>query len=64
MFIWETGVLWWAGLIDFHSGTHGGSPVDLVPAAEDEAGFSVVHPERNKKEKKKRHERQVERSLV
>lgn len=43
-------------------GTHGGSSVDLIPAAEDEAGFSVVHPE--KKEKKKRHERQVERNLV
>lgn len=24
--------------------THGGGAVDLVPAAEDEAGFSVIHP--------------------
>lgn len=42
-----------AGLIGF-GGTHGGSSVDLVPAAEDEAGFSVVHPEKNEKKRKKK----------
>lgn len=45
VFIWETGVLW---LLDFFwtSGgiTHGSGAVDLVPAAEDEAGFSIIHP--------------------
>lgn len=36
-------------LIDFTAvgGTHGGGSVDLVPAAEDEAGFGVVHPVKN-----------------
>lgn len=41
-----------AGLIDFTAvcGTHGGGSVDLVPAAEDETGFGVVHPVKNEKE--------------
>lgn len=29
--------------------THGSSPIDLVPAAEDEAGLSIIHPEDRKK---------------
>lgn len=39
-----------AGLIDFYGGTHGSGSVDLVPAAEDEAGFGVVHPAKSEKE--------------
>lgn len=46
----EEGSFTAAGLIDFTEvcGTYGGGSVDLVPAAEDEAGLSVVHPVKNK----------------
>lgn len=31
--------------------THGSSSIDLVPAAEDEAGLSIIHPEDREKVK-------------
>lgn len=32
--------------------THSGSSVDLIPAAEDEAGLGVIHPGDQQKDKK------------
>lgn len=49
---WEAGSFMAAGLIGSTAvgGTHGGGSVNLVPAAEDEAGLSVVHPVKNERE--------------
>lgn len=41
--------LWFISLkiwvLTFMNMTHGSSSIDLVPAAEDEAGLSIIHPE-------------------
>lgn len=35
--------------------THGSGSIDLIPAAEDEAGFSIIHPEERQRANKNRH---------
>lgn len=57
VFILQTGILWLLGLF-FVDMTHSSSSVNLIPAAEDEAGLSVIHPEdRQRDEQKKKQTR-------
>lgn len=63
---WKIRVLWLLGLISVDM-THSGSSVDLVPAAEDEAGLGVIHPEdrqTDEQKKDRRTDRQVHRLVI
>lgn len=64
MFISQTGILCLLGLFFVVDMTHSSSSVNLIPAAEDEAGLSVIHPEGRQTDEHKKTDMQVHRSMI
>lgn len=58
---WDSMSTWVDFLFCFVDMTHSSSSVNLIPAAEDEAGLSVIHPEGQQTDEHKKTDMQVHR---